>query len=181
MGYTYQDSFKNNSQADFIEFHLNSLQISNYASLDHLENVVNNGRFRLLSFEQNLLQWVDENNEMISISFPAILDLEGCYNCIPPDFVSSSTLFSTRKQSLKKKVSNSSFERDAKTIFQLSPLQETYENIFSTEAIECCTAAINIIQRIYNKAESSIRNREPLFFFLIEIITKKTEKRLPIR
>lgn len=103
MGYTYQDSFKNNSQADFIEFHLNSLQISNYASLDHLENVVNNGRFRLLSFEQNLLQWVDENNEMISISFPAILDLEGCYNCIPPDFVSSSTLFSTRKQSLKKK------------------------------------------------------------------------------
>ena len=39
-------------------------------------------------YNHNVLQWVDERNEMLSISFPAILDLDGAYSCIPPNFVS---------------------------------------------------------------------------------------------
>ena len=57
------------------------------------------------------------------------------------------------------------FEQYAGAIFQLSPLEDTYKYELSREAIECCEAAIEIIRRIYNKAESTIRNRE--FFFHI--------------
>ena len=93
MGYSYRDTLENNSRRDFIDFRCNVLQTSNCASIDHLQNVVNIGRFRLLPSERNILQWVDERNEMISISFLAILDLNGAYGCIPPNFVSFPTLF----------------------------------------------------------------------------------------
>ena len=88
MGYSYRDMLENNSRGDFIDFRQNILQTSNCASIDHLQNVVDIGRFRLLPSQRNVLQWVDERNEMLSISFPAILDLDGAYGCIPPNFVS---------------------------------------------------------------------------------------------
>ena len=58
------------------------------------------------------------------------------------------------------KISNSRYEPYAGAIFQLSPLEDTYKHELTTEAIECCMAAIDIIRRIYNKAELTIRNRD---------------------
>ena len=95
MGYSYWDSFEKNSQS--IALH-NALQKSNCASTNHLEHIINSGRFRHLSCEQNTLQWVNNNNEIISIAFPAILDLDGSFSCIPPTFVSSFHFFPFSKK-----------------------------------------------------------------------------------
>ena len=98
MGYSYWDSFEKNSQS--ISLH-NALQKPNCASTNHLEHIIDNGRFRHLPCEQNTLQWVNNNNEIISIAFPAILDLDGSLSCIPPTFVSSFHIFPFSKNKIK--------------------------------------------------------------------------------
>ena len=72
----------------------NALQGLNCASMNHVENIIDNGHFRLVPFGRNmLLQWVNERNEVISISFPVILDLDGNFSCIPPNFMSCFSFF----------------------------------------------------------------------------------------
>ena len=83
----YSDSFEFECQSNMDHSLHVVLQRSNCASILHLENVIENGRFRVVSSQRNRLQWVDERNEIISISFPAVLDLYGDYSCIPPNFV----------------------------------------------------------------------------------------------
>ena len=56
MGYSYRDTLENNSRGDFIDFRQNILQTSNCASIDHLQNVVDIRRFRLLPSQRNVLQ-----------------------------------------------------------------------------------------------------------------------------
>ena len=68
---------------------------------------------------------------------------------------------------------NPPFEQHAKTIFQLSPLKDEYKFEFSKEAMECCTSAIDIIQKIYDKTELAIQNREyHLISFHIKLFIK---------
>ena len=88
MGHYYWDSFENTSQSNYNQSLNNALQRTNLVSMNHLEDVIDNGRFRQVPSTQNMLQWVNERNEVISISFPAILNMEGEFSCIPPNFVS---------------------------------------------------------------------------------------------
>lgn len=88
MGHSYFDSFENNSQSNINHFLHNALQKPNCASMNYAEYVIDNGHFQLVPFETSKLQWVNERNEVISISFPAIIDLEGNFSCIPPNYVS---------------------------------------------------------------------------------------------
>ena len=166
MGHSYWDSFENTSQFNLNQLLHNALQRTNLASMNHLEDVIDNGRFRQIPLTRNMLQWVDQRNEVISISFPAILNKEGNFSCIPPNFVSHLN-FMGKIIELKKngKVSNSLFERQANTIFQLSQLKETYKYEISTEAIDCCMSAIHILNEIYRKAERIIRSSEYYLIF----------------
>ena len=86
MGYSYWESFERNSQSNVINSLHIALQKPNCASND-LETVINNGGFRFVHFQDNVLRLVNERNEILSISFPAVLDLDGNYSCIPPNFV----------------------------------------------------------------------------------------------
>ena len=75
----YSDSFEFECQLNMDHSLQVVLQRSNCASIVHLKNVIENGWFHVVSSQRNRLQWVDERNEMISISFPAVLDLDGDY------------------------------------------------------------------------------------------------------
>ena len=86
MGYSYWESFESNPQSNVINSLHIDLQKPNCASID-LETVINNACFRFVRFQENVLRLVDERNENLSISFPAVLDLDGTYSCIPPNFV----------------------------------------------------------------------------------------------
>ena len=88
MGHSYFNSFENNSQSNINHFLHNALQKPNCVSTNYAEYVIDNGHFQLVPFETSKLQWVNESNEVISISFPAIIDLEGNFSCIPPNYVS---------------------------------------------------------------------------------------------
>ena len=75
------------------------------------------------------------------------------------------------------KMSNSSFERYECTTFQLSPLHEAYKYDLSFEAIDCCTCAVDILQRVYNKAELIIQNCEfSQIFLYVRYIIKNLEQ-----
>ena len=75
------------------------------------------------------------------------------------------------------KVPDSISECYAQAIFQFSPLKETYKYEISTEAIDCCTSAIHIIENIYHKAELTIQNREfSLLFFHVNFILKELKR-----
>lgn len=78
------------------------------------------------------------------------------------------------------KVSNSTFERYANTSFQLSPLNDTYKYDLLSEAIDCCTCAIDIFQRVYDKAELTIQNHEFSLSFLYEIYIIKDLEHISI-
>ena len=163
MGYSYWESFERNSQSNVINSLHIALQKPNCASND-LETVINNGGFRFVHFQDNVLRLVNERNEILSISFPAVLDLDGNYSCIPPNFVIFFFtfvlffLFSLTKKILK--VSNSSFEQYASAIFELSPLKNSHEYEISTELMHSCSSAISIMQTLYRKTELIIRNRK---------------------
>ena len=66
---------------------LNKLQRSFYAILNHenlatttrLTEIINQGRCRAIPPETKVLQWLDDEDELISMSFPAILDLKSDY------------------------------------------------------------------------------------------------------
>ena len=73
-------------------------------------------------------------------------------------------------------MSNSSFERYESTIFQLSPLNDTYKYDLLFEAIDCCTCAIDILQRVYDKAELTIHNRKFFQSFLYAIYVNNLEQ-----
>ena len=45
------------------------LQKPDCASINNLENIIENGQFCVVPFQRDRLQWIDERNEMISISF----------------------------------------------------------------------------------------------------------------
>lgn len=181
MGHSYWDSFENNPQLNINHSLHNALQKPNCASMNYVENVIDNGHFQLVPFETNKLQLVNERNEVISISFPAIINMEGNFSCIPPTFVSSLSFFPFRQELFvtqkDMKVPNPIYERYAQAIFQFSPLKESYKYEISREAIDCCTSAIHILQNIYHKAELTIQNREfNLFIFHVNFIYKKLKR-----
>lgn len=89
MGYSYTDSLANDRRSKILELLTSFLQEKKCASMDDFESIVNSGRFELSS-QQEVLYWVDRRNEIICISFPAILNLEGQYGCLPPSSVNIS-------------------------------------------------------------------------------------------
>ena len=58
----YSDSFEFECQSNIDHSLRVVLQRSNCASIVHLENVIENGRFHVVPSQQNRLQWVDERN-----------------------------------------------------------------------------------------------------------------------
>ena len=182
MGYSYWESFEKTSQSNVINSLHIALQKPNCASND-LEVFINNGSFRFLRVQENVLRLVNETNEILSISFPAVLDLDGTYSCIPPNsvifilFFALFPFFSLTKIFLK--ASNSPFEQYASAIFQLSPLKSSPGYQFSTEIMHSCLSAINIMQTLYHKTELIIRNRKfCLFSFEMRFIVKPLKKRV---
>ena len=79
MGYRYSDSLENERRLKFIESFNTLLKKENCASTRRLVKIIEGGRFQLISSENedNKLRFLDEENEIVSISFPAILDLKG--------------------------------------------------------------------------------------------------------
>lgn len=82
MGYRYFDIFKDEYEGKLAESLFTMMKRDNSASRSWLQNFVNRGRFRLTSMEddEKILCYVDEEEELISISFPAILALKGAYS-----------------------------------------------------------------------------------------------------
>ena len=89
MGYSHFDSPKNESEGKLANSLFTVLKRDNCASFTRLDFFVNRGRFRLLNVEddEKSLYYIDEEEEMISMSFPARLNLKGVYSQI--DFSSS--------------------------------------------------------------------------------------------
>ena len=79
MGYHYSDSLKNEHRLKLVESFNMMLKRENCASTRRLVKIIECGRFQLISSENedNKLRFFDEENEIVSISFPAILDLKG--------------------------------------------------------------------------------------------------------
>ena len=88
MALSYCVPFQCDSELNLNRSLHTALQNSSCASLKKIEEVVENGHFHFLPFERNKLQWVDEKKEVISICFPAILDLDGQFTCLSSNFVS---------------------------------------------------------------------------------------------
>ena len=88
MALSFCGPFQCNSELNLNRSLHIALQNSGCASLKSLEEIVENGHFHFLPFERNKLQWVDEKKEVISICFPAILDLDGQFTCLSSNFVS---------------------------------------------------------------------------------------------
>ena len=88
MALSYCVPFQCDSELNLNRSLNTALQNSSCASLKKIEEVVENGHFHFLPFERNKLQWVDEKKEVISICFPAILDLDGQFTCLSSNFVS---------------------------------------------------------------------------------------------
>ena len=155
MGYSHFDSPKNESEGKLANSLFTVLKRDNCASFTRLDFFVNRGRFRLLNVEddEKSLYYIDEEEEMISMSFPARLNLKGVYSQKDHNF---------------SKVINSS-------IFELHPLSKSRECEIPMDAIDCSISAIEILDTIYRKAENCLRNCElPPFFFLFE--RKKNRK-----
>ena len=55
------------------------LQQENSASTSQMVNIIENSRCRTISPDDEILYWMNEENETMSMSFAAILDLEGDY------------------------------------------------------------------------------------------------------
>ena len=54
------------------------LEEYDYRSLEFwVEKIIASGQFRVISEEENTLYCVDNENDLISINYPAIIDLEG--------------------------------------------------------------------------------------------------------
>ena len=90
MVLSYCGPFQCNSELNLNRSLHTALQNSSCASLKNLEEFVENGHFHFLPFERNKLQWVNEKKEVISICFPAILDLDGLFTSLSSNFVSFS-------------------------------------------------------------------------------------------
>ena len=101
MALSYCVPFQCDSELNLNRSLHTALQNSSCASLKKIEEVVENGHFHFLPFERNKLQWVDEKKEVISICFPAILDLDGQFTMQSSDNheTSSSTFTSYRNMS----------------------------------------------------------------------------------
>ena len=82
MGYNYSYSLQNEYEKKVIESLFLMLRRENCASLSQLINFIDCGRFRFFCFEDNekTLRYVNQNDETIFMSFPAILNLKGVYS-----------------------------------------------------------------------------------------------------
>ena len=73
-------------------------------------------------------------------------------------------------------MSNSVFGHES-AIFQLSPLRESFKYTPSMDAMKSCRSAIEIIERIYHKSETVIRNREFFLLSVIELICDQSRRK----
>ena len=82
MGYSLFDSAMNKNEGKLANSLLTVLKRDNCASFSRLIFFVNRGRFRLLNVEddEKTLYYIDEEDEMITMSFPARLNLKGAYS-----------------------------------------------------------------------------------------------------
>lgn len=80
------------------------------------------GQMRIMNSDVKTLYWIDEDFEMISISFPAKLNLEGCYSQLTFEFNNDSS----------KKVSSSDCHvlvKDISSYHQYSNQRELYQRL----------------------------------------------------
>ena len=164
MALSYCGPFQCNSELNLNRSLHIALQNSGCASLKSLEEIVKNGHFHFLPFERNKLQWVDEKKGSHLYLFSCDSRFGWTVHLSFVEFCELFFLFSfflggAELTERVLKMSNSSFERYESTTFQLSPLNETYKYDVLFEAIECCTCASDIFQRVYEKAELIIQNR----------------------
>lgn len=88
MGYRNWKSISQNCQEQLLEYLRVLLEECNCWSLEiWVENVLSSARFRRVSLnEENTLHCLDEDDDLISVTFPAIINLEGEYSRIRPFF-----------------------------------------------------------------------------------------------
>jgi hypothetical protein len=168
MGYSNLRTVDEKTQSRLIE----SLQIlldeCNCRNLEiWSENIVASAQFQSVSNEEKSLYCIDEENDLIFITFPAILDLEGEYSRVRPYFsledygkVSIYIYMSFIFILMIEKIVNPSTLEATMAIFQLLPLSNCYMNDIPVEIAEWSRVAMNIIQFLYNKIELKLQNCE---------------------
>ena len=89
MGYTYLKSIQKKDQSRLLENLQKLLNDSDCMSLEAWsESMITSGHFHSISDtnDEHSLYYLNKNDELISITFPAILDLNGKYSRIHPYF-----------------------------------------------------------------------------------------------
>ena len=84
MGYNYSYLLENEHEKKLTESLFSVLKRDNCASLSRLVNFLDRGRFRIICLEddEKTLRYVNENDETIFMSFPAVLNMRGVYSDI---------------------------------------------------------------------------------------------------
>ena len=134
------------------------LQQENSASTSQMVNIIENSRCRTISPDDEILYWMNEENETMSMSFAAILDLEGDYvrsrmNITiingEPVSILSHFFFINLITNIK--------EQSFKAFFHLFPLSNAYKYNIPNEAIDSSMSAIDILQSMYQNAELRVQ------------------------
>ena len=146
----------------------------NPAWMDTIADLKNNPRvLPNLSHNDGCLHWVDKNNEILCLAFPAVLDVYGKYGRIGPYFslvgnqvcLTHNILYQSYSL-LHQKPTIPNLTK-IKAVFQLSPLTLLAARDVPQEAIECSARAMNVIQTLCGNVENKKNERAFFFFFLI--------------
>ena len=180
MGYRNWKSVSQNCQEQVLRNLRELLEECNCWSLEiWVENVLASARFRrTTSTEENTLYCLDEDNDLISVTFPAILNLKGDYSRIRPFFSLENheqvsfccnfiLLIIIFKKNFKKKTFDPSVIQTTIAIFQLLPLSYGYYDNIPLKAFEWSRLAMKMVQSLYSENERKLQYREPHFSFFI--------------
>jgi hypothetical protein len=87
MGYSHLKTVDQTTQSKLNEILHAVLRDCNCENLDMwVESIIQSGHFRVVSDKEESLYCVDENDDLLSMTFPAMLDVKGEYSRISPYF-----------------------------------------------------------------------------------------------
>ena len=167
MGYRYLKAIHDKTQTQLLKVLRKILINSGCLGLGAWSEVmVESGLFQAIpdSDDESSLYFLNKNNELSTITFPAILDLDGKYSQISSYFSFSdqehvSFLFISCYIGLiiiHQNINPSTFQQ-IKAVFQLLPLFDSNMNGIPAEIVEWSTQTVNVINRIYEKTEEKIQ------------------------
>jgi hypothetical protein len=143
--------------------------------IDTIGDLKNNPRkLSTARYNDGSYHWVDRNNNVLSMAFPAVLNIPGKYSKIGPYFnlmgendvkvcTALTKIYSTKI--IGTKPANMPALTKMKAVFDLSPLTVLSSKEISQDAIGCSTKALNVLQTLYQDEENKRNGSTSLFFF----------------